>query len=495
MEVKYCRAQHEVLGRFIRYRFHTWGPWNQLPLSYWSDCTVDSPNHPSPSQLTRELQRLLTRARLLSEVCCNPISPLSAAVGHASISQEFTDILKELQWSLSVVSNGRVCKFITDKSSPKLKEFPWDTRSGQYEQELLEIAEQQDWRDVMEQLENSDGDHECSAGECGNMHGRSDRRFCLAVQLIEEWRPRQGSSSDDSNHLSTLFSFDEEVLIHGRPLGSGAYGAVTKCTWLGVEYAQKIFGSGSAGLTFLRAEAEALAKLNHPHIVKVHACSESSLLLDLMSTDLYKFIKARMRGGTRDQPFSLQAAVDLILQIADTVRYLHTQGMAHRDLKSSNILVNPVSTSSVDLEDGFVFAKVADFGLAKLKHEITSYSHLTHNMGTRRYMAPEIFGANKDDVHLEHAYPMKADVYSFGVICSEILTGEEPYIDVALSSLYSELTGEIPLRPRLPSSCPSSLSSLICACWHADPRERPAFGDVCKVLKYISGVQTLPGTR
>lgn len=144
------------------------------------------------------------------------------------------------------------------------------------------------------------------------------------------------------------------------------------------------------------------------------------------------------------------------------------------------------------MDNGYVFAKITDFGLAKVKHEITRYSHLTGNVGTRRWMAPEIFKANKDDEHLEHAYPMKADVYSFGVICSEILTGEEPYSDIQLNSLYSKVTGSFPLRPRL-KYCHQALSSLISSCWEADPRERPTMADVCRVLRYLIGTQAFYG--
>lgn len=245
------------------------------------------------------------------------------------------------------------------------------------------------------------------------------------IAFVLQWC-EQGFCSDDSGDLPMmLWSFDDEAVNHGRLLGSGAFAAVIQCHCLGNSYAQKVFGSYGQSTKSL-TQAEELSKRNHPDIVKVYARSEKSLLLELMSIDLQTFIQTRMRGRARDQPFSLPVAMHSMLQIADAVNYLQSQGLAHRDLKPSNILADP-------LEDGYVFAKVSGFSLAKAKHEVTRYSHLTHNVGTRRWMAPEVFGANMDDDHLEYAYPMKADVYTFGVTCSHILTGVEPYNDVPLA--------------------------------------------------------------
>lgn len=192
----------------------------------------------------------------------------------------------------------------------------------------LKDAEQQDWQDLIVKLVAWDKNHVCSAEECGNMHGPMDRRFCLATGMIKKWSG-QGWSNIDSDHLSMLWTFDEEVVKRDQFLGSGSFAAVTESTWLGIKYAEKIFNFG--GLTSLEAEVKVLAKLKHSHIVRVYACSEGSLLLDLMSTDLQKFIKARMRGKLGDPlscppPFSLEVAMHLMLQIADAVSYLHSQG-------------------------------------------------------------------------------------------------------------------------------------------------------------------------
>lgn len=477
---KCCRRQHEVLLNYVRRTLESLGHFEDLPALFLVDDT--SRYKPSlPLQATRELKRVLTSARSLSEDCCCEISPLKATLRQAEWSQAFADTLKEIQWCTSVVYHANICRNVKEPFT-ELKDFPWSAKIGYQEQLILEKAAEEDWQELMGELQNWFQDHSCSAEGCGNMHVQRDSRYCLATQAIGRWCqksttrkigrrnvPKLGnagvedvSGSGKADHQSLLWSFDKEVVKHGWPLGSGASGSVSEATWLGSKYAHKIFNV--AGLSTLPAEAGALVKMNHPHIVKVVAYSEDSLLMDLMCTDLQKFMISRMTGGAmvRAQPFSLPAAIDLMLQVADAMSYLHSQKMAHRDLKSLNILVNSVDIPGL-AEEGYVFAKIADFGLAKTKREVTRYSHLTRDVGTRRWMAPEIFGANKEDLHLADAFPMKADVYSFGIVCFEILSGEVPFNDVQPTVLYTKLTASVPLRPRLPSSCPSNLASLICA--------------------------------
>ena len=171
-----------------------------------------------------------------------------------------------------------------------------------------------------------------------------------------------------------------------------------------------------------------------------------------------------------------------MLQVAGTMRYMHSQKIVHHDLKPAHILVEAVNDAEFRME-GFVVAKLTEFGLA--------------HQGTRRWMAPEVFGADADnDEHLPVAYPFKTDVYSFGIVCSEILTGMAPFPDVQLRKLYSLITdARNPLRPELPESCPKSLATLIQECWHTDPVRRPPFTEICMMLRYIKALLMLAGTK
>lgn len=120
MEVKHCKAHHEVLVTFIRYTVRSIGPWNRPPLSYWNDGTERRANL---HQMTPDLKLVLTRARTLSEERHKPTSPLQAALLHAKWSGAFTDILREIQWCVSVVSRGRLRRDMRDKSAPRTQRF------------------------------------------------------------------------------------------------------------------------------------------------------------------------------------------------------------------------------------------------------------------------------------------------------------------------------------------------------------------------------------
>ncbi|CAM6039120.1 unnamed protein product [Sphagnum compactum] len=125
-----------------------------------------------------------------------------------------------------------------------------------------------------------------------------------------------------------------------------------------------------------------------------------------------------------------------MLQVAAGMKYLHgrgPRGFIHRDLKSLNILVRPLADApELKYHEGYLNAKVADFGTAKIKNLSTRYSTQPVDVGTLLWMAPEMTG-NEDDIDHESEHgslrklPCKVDVYSFAIVCAEILTGDEPY--------------------------------------------------------------------
>jgi serine/threonine protein kinase len=114
-----------------------------------------------------------------------------------------------------------------------------------------------------------------------------------------------------------------------------------------------------------------------------------------------------------------------MLQVANAMRYLHNEKIVHRDLKTSNILVEPITGCF----EGYLHVKLADFGTAKPYDMTETFSQQTPGQGTPVYAAPEIlFGKPMVDQELKSPnFPPKADVWSFAMVCSEILTGEPPF--------------------------------------------------------------------
>jgi serine/threonine protein kinase len=294
-----------------------------------------------------------------------------------------------------------------------------------------------------------------------------------------------------SNHKLTPFNPGELDII--RPLGNGSYGTVFEARWLGTRCALKIFAASET--RSFEKEMEIMACLKHPHIVQILGTSVNQpgffyLFMELMATDLRTYMDeilgsedqtqmSRMSSGEDQGPFKLAVALDIMLQVAEALEYMHKNRIVHRDVKSSNILVSPMQSP-----EGYLVVKLADFGLSKF----STTSHQTNNVGTTRWMAPEVFGLDDSDPDTR-IDPYKADVYSFAITSSEILTGQIPFRDNNIKMWMMKR-----LRPTLPASLPPKLVSLIMKCWSHEPGERPGFSEIWMELTSLKSVHTITGT-
>jgi serine/threonine protein kinase len=264
--------------------------------------------------------------------------------------------------------------------------------------------------------------------------------------------------------------------------------------------------------SIIKQEIKALVGLNHPHLMRLLCCTEvshddCSYIMELMDMSLYAMLYKRHRISW------MLEAVDLMLQVAEGMKYLHNMGIVHRDLKPENILVKEVQEVSADHHPDFKnsmsssrlsnpvwIAKICDFSTSKVKNQSTAYSHQNTPIGTVLYMAPEVYEVDSGAEIPKRFHPMKTDVYSFGILCSTVVTGipSRFQIDgVNVTATQFKAGVREGKRPNLPPDCPARLSGLIKRCWHADPLLRPSFPDICTELRYIkglllTGIVTLP---
>jgi len=215
------------------------------------------------------------------------------------------------------------------------------------------------------------------------------------------------------------------------------------------------------------------------------------ILMELMPTDLHKHIRnpGKLFSDTKsserhtNMPFPIPVAIDIMLQVAQAMRYLHGKNLVHRDLKPANILVKPVSKDMMGLYDQrYLEVKLADFGLAKAYANSSISEDLTRKKGTTVYAAPEIFENEKTE--RERNYPLKADVWSFGMVCSEVLTGKSPFEGVFPKTTLHDSIKHDGRRPTLPDNCPEYLQYCIESCWVLEPERRPSFCDLCRWLRH-----------
>jgi serine/threonine protein kinase len=222
---------------------------------------------------------------------------------------------------------------------------------------------------------------------------RHDKSDVMVDHLLDRYSPQASDQSAKVDFPLLLWNTqDEKSLQRVKLLGHGAYGIVFKSVWLGLPCAEKVF-MGAKKDSF-KKEADILAALKHPNIIKLFCCTTDaescSLVMELMSTDLRNLMDDKMKDPKHVVPFSLPVAVDIMLQVARCLKYMHEQGVGHRDIKSSNILVNPTSVPEL-AEMGYIDVKVADFGLAKAKLMSSTATKQTNNIGTKPYMAPELY--------------------------------------------------------------------------------------------------------
>lgn len=254
-------------------------------------------------------------------------------------------------------------------------------------------------------------------------------------------------------------------------LGEGGMGEVFRATDTNLKrsVALKVLPAAVAGdadrLARFRREAEVLAALNHPNIAAIYGLEKTpdltALVMELVEGD---DLAERLERGA----IPLDEALPIARQIAEALEAAHEQGIVHRDLKPANVKVRP---------DGTV--KVLDFGLAKAmtpegaiatadpttSPTLTAHStHLGMILGTAAYMAPEQARGKPVD--------RRADIWAFGVVLYEMLTGTRAFAGEELSDVLAAVLRQEFDWSALPAGTPHALRRLLVRCLERDPKRR-----------------------
>ncbi|MCO5548481.1 hypothetical protein L7F22_001940 [Adiantum nelumboides] len=314
-------------------------------------------------------------------------------------------------------------------------------------------------------------------------------QYCLGKFLLQKLMKENNIDAVGASNDSLLECLwvDPLHFTIKQSIGLGTFAVVYEVEWYGQRYGQKEFFG--VDKSFFGKEAAIQARLRHPNVLQLICCTSQpsmhkcSLVTELMDMDLRRAIDTRHNNGY-DPPFPLLIAVDLMLQIAKGMEYLHSLHIMHRDLKSHNLLVRNHGSGDDAQSNDRMRVKVADFGMSKAKYTSSKYTSL--HTGTTYWRAPEVFKVDGKG-GTQRRYTKKADVYSFAMVCYEILTSKVPFDDGGkLSKLHKRLLrGE---RPILPTSCPQYLGSYIERCWHANPSKRPSFAQITRTLRHLKGI-------
>ncbi|XP_023289742.1 mitogen-activated protein kinase kinase kinase 12 isoform X2 [Orussus abietinus] len=208
-----------------------------------------------------------------------------------------------------------------------------------------------------------------------------------------------------------------------------------------------------------------LRKLNHPNIVQFKGvCTQAPCYCIIMEFCPYGPLYDLLRAG---EPVPPPRLVSWSKQIAAGMTYLHAHKIIHRDLKSPNVLIGRGEV-----------VKISDFGTSREWNEISTKMSFA---GTVAWMAPEII---RNEPCSE-----KVDIWSYGVVLWELLSGEIPYKDVDSSAIIWGV-GNNSLHLPIPASCPEGYRLLVKQCWAAKPRNRPSFKHI-EIHLGIAAVEVL----
>ncbi|XP_021890959.1 CBL-interacting protein kinase 2 [Carica papaya] len=311
----------------------------------------------------------------------------------------------------------------------------------------------------------------------GDASTKIDKRFAdLLFKKIAGMDPGNGKLFP-----SSILVGGKDYQVKQRLGGGSQYKAIQ---WLGENFALRhFFGE----IEPLSSEISTLLSLCHPNILQ-YLCGfydeerkECFLVMELMHKDLLSYMKENS-GPRRRFLFSLPVVVDLMLQIARGMEYLHSRNTCHGDLNPCNILLKERSWT-----DGYFHAKISGFGLSSIKTHISRNSTKQHVSNPFIWYAPEVLE------ELEHEpesipsskHTQKADVYSFAMVCFELLTGKLPFEDGHLQGEKMTKNIRAGERPLFPFPSPKYLADLTRRCWHSDPNQRPSFSSICRILRYI----------
>lgn len=293
--------------------------------------------------------------------------------------------------------------------------------------------------------------------------------------------PSRNSTNSNSNASATSGSFGNSfsnleikhtqlsfIMKDGQRvvLGDGTYGIVYAARLHGNDVAVKEL-RGLSEFDALASEIQTIMGAPHPNVLPVLAYSRSpsSIVTPLIDGgDLFNYLKKYPETSFSQR---LQMAIDA----AKALAWMHGRGVVHRDIKTNNLLVDKKTLA----------VKVADFGMAKVMNASASRAQMSKkNVGTPNFSAPETLMQEDGEIDWK-----KADVYSFSITMYEIFTGREGVAKNYANPnalMFGVCKGD---RPPIPSDMKPEVKSIITLSWNAEPTTRPTMEGILTNLQSI----------
>lgn len=269
---------------------------------------------------------------------------------------------------------------------------------------------------------------------------------------------------DKELSVFTAIDIPCEDLRLDEALGCGGFGTVFKAIRLSTSEVLAVKEVRSDRLTMstwasLYSEVATMAPLRHKYVLELVGAHirEPYRIITRFCPGKSLFDRLHRTNVTRLNPDRLTAVA---YQVAEGMKFLHANGIVHRDLKTMNIL----------LDENDV-AKIADFGLAGMMRD---NKELIGGVGTPHYTAPEVLERKR--------YGPKVDAYSYGLILWEMATGQVPFREKTHQEIYDIVVNKGDRMP-FTDSVPPCLRNLIMRCWAQNPNDRPDFSEIVSLFE------------
>ncbi|KAL8161391.1 hypothetical protein V2J09_012880, partial [Rumex salicifolius] len=350
---------------------------------------------------------------------------------------------------------------------------------------------EQFFQGLIRMKENSNGYVRADQIDLKSLDEQLQRHLTRALTLEKKKKDEEVRAENRAE-----WEIDPSKLLIKSVIGRGTFGTVHRGVYDGLDVAVKMLDWGEEGhrseaeVTQVRSafsqEVAVWHKLDHPNVTKFIGATLGATDLNIqtdngqigMPRNVCCVVVEYLPGGAlktyliksmrRKLPFKV--VIQLALDLARGLSYLHSQKIVHRDVKTENMLLDKTRA-----------LKIADFGVARV--EASNPHDMTGETGTLGYMAPEV-GVFNPAVLNGNAYNRKCDVYSFGICLWEIYCCKMPYHDLSFSEVTSAVVNKN-LRPDIPRCCPSSLANVMKRCWDANPDKRPEMDEVVSLLEAI----------
>ncbi|XP_072024513.1 uncharacterized protein [Amphiura filiformis] len=245
-------------------------------------------------------------------------------------------------------------------------------------------------------------------------------------------------------------------------IGEGGFGSVRRVSFKKPYKGYKEAAGKTVVYEIGKIEIEVMSQLRHPNIVNLLGiCEIPRAHVILMEYSPNGSLHNYLKDPSKPLPYELQKR--WAKESALAINYLHGQKFLHRDIKPSNCLL---------FQDNLL--KLCDFGLAR---EIKDSQTTSCQMGTYRYMAPEIHLGNGRG---RAVYSRPVDVWAYGMLILEICTRKPPFHDLEFHNVGVEVGRGV--KPFIPEHCPKGLANIMQQCWNTNPKQRPTMIYIVEAL-------------